>query len=97
MIDGANWTTNGFAFTQLGSIVIDATTDPRLLMTSPHQNVSITGNFIADSGSAAVWLGNTTGGAVSGNYFLNSNINPAVESSVSFFGPTQQPRSFRAP
>jgi hypothetical protein len=41
-------------------------------------------------------MGNTSGGSVSGNYFLNSNINPAVESAVSFFGPTQLPLVLQA-
>ncbi len=91
VIDSANWTPTAYPSLQLGSIVVDSTNSPRLLTTSPNQNVSVTNNFIADSGSAAVWLGNTNGGTVSGNYFLNPNKNPAVEAAVSFFGPTQQP------
>jgi hypothetical protein len=75
----------------LGGVLVYGTHAPVLLTASPHQNISITSNFIADSGSAAVWLGNTNGGSVNGNYFLNPNKNPAVESAVSFFGPTQQP------
>jgi len=91
VIDGANWTRTGYPLAQLGSISVDATNAPVLLTGSPDQNISITGNFIADSGSAAVWLGNTNGGSVSGNYFLNPNKNPAVESAVSFFGPSTLP------
>jgi hypothetical protein len=56
----------------------------------------VTGNFIADSGSAAVWFGNTSGGSVSGNYFLNPNNNPAVVAAESFFGPAQQPLVLQA-
>jgi hypothetical protein len=90
-VDIANWIRTGYPLIQLGSLLFNATNSPKLLTTSPHQNISITGNFIADSGSAAVWLGNSNGGSVTGNIFLNSNNNPAVESAVSFFGPTQQP------
>jgi hypothetical protein len=91
VIDGANWTRTGFPLLQLGSIQVFGTNAPVLLTASPHQNISIANNFIADSGSAAVWLGNTNGGSVSGNYFLNPNKNPALESAVSFFGPSTQP------
>ena len=89
VIDGANWTRTGYPTLQLGSIQIDSTNAPRMQTASPNQNISITSNFIADSGSAAVWLGNTSGGSVSGNYFLNPDSNPAVVSSVAFFGPSQ--------
>jgi hypothetical protein len=91
VIDAANWTPTGYSLNQLGSIAMNETNGGRLLTTSPHQNVSVAGNFIADSGSAAVWMGNTNSGSVSGNYFLNPNKNPAVESAVSFFGPSTQP------
>src|ERR1043166_8071160 len=91
VIDGANFTRTSYPDLQLGSILVYGTNAPQLLTASPHQNISLTGNFIADSGSAAVWLGNTTNGTVTGNYFLNPNSNPAVESAVSFFGPTNQP------
>jgi hypothetical protein len=91
VIDGANFTLTGYPDSQLGGIQIYATNAPNLLTTSPHQNISVSSNFITDSGSAAVWLGNTTNGSVTGNYFLNSNINAAVESAVSSFGPIGQP------
>jgi hypothetical protein len=88
VFDAADWTRTGYPLFQLGSITVDGTNVPLLLTGSPNQNISVTGNFIADSGSAAVWLGNTTGGTVTGNYFLNPDNNPAVVSAVSFFGPT---------
>ena len=91
VIDGANWVRSGYPLLQLGSIEVYAESAPALVTASSHQNISVTGNFIADSGSAAVWLGNTNGGTVTGNYFLRSNANPAVESAVSFFGPSTQP------
>jgi hypothetical protein len=89
VVDGANFTRTAYPLNQLGAIAVLGTNAPVLLTASPHQNISVTSNFIADSGSAAVWLGNTTGGTVSGNYFLNPDTNPAVEAAVSFFGPTQ--------
>ena len=88
VIDIANWSPSSFPFFQLGSIELLELNGGTLLTTSPHQNIAVTGNFIADSGTAAVWLGNTNGGSVSGNYFLNPNNNPAVESSVARFGPS---------
>jgi uncharacterized protein (TIGR03437 family) len=91
VIDNANWVRTGYPLIQLGSIEVYAENAPALVTASPHQNISVTGNFVADSGSAAVWLGNTNGGTVSGNYFLGSNENPALESAVSFFGPSTQP------
>jgi hypothetical protein len=90
VIDMANWTAVNFNTYQLSSIeVIAEQSNGALLASSPNQNVAITGNFIADSGSAAVWLGNTNGGSVSGNYFLNPNNNAAVVASLAAFGPSQ--------
>jgi hypothetical protein len=91
VVDIANWIRTAYPLIQLGSLQLYGTTGPYLLTTSPNQNISITGNFIADSGSAAVWLGNTNGGSIGGNTLLNSDNNPAVESAESFFGPTEQP------
>jgi uncharacterized protein (TIGR03437 family) len=36
-------------------------------------------------------MGNTNNGLVNGNYFLNPNMNAAVESAESYFGPVNQP------
>ena len=91
VIDIANWIRTSYLLIQLGSLQVDATNAPYLLTTSPLQNISVTGNFIADSGSAAIWLGNTIGGSIGGNILLNSDNNAALESAVSFFGPTGQP------
>jgi uncharacterized protein (TIGR03437 family) len=91
VIDSANWVRTGYPLSQVGSIEVYATNAPVLVTASPHQNISVTGNFIADSGTAAVWLGNTNGGTVSGNDFLHTNINAALESIVSFFGPSTLP------
>jgi hypothetical protein len=78
VIDGANWIRDVYYEGQLGSIQVDATNAPLMLTTSPHQNISVTNNFVVDSGSAAVWLGNTTGGSISGNTLLNSNNNRSL-------------------
>ncbi len=89
VIDGANWALTGYPALQLGSIDIQTTNAGRVLTASPHENVSITNNFIADSGTSAVWLGNTTRGSVSGNYLLDSNSNAAVQSSTSSYETAQ--------
>ena len=91
VIDGSNWIRDTYFGGQLGSILVYATASPKLVTGSPHQNITVAGNFVVDSGSAAVWLGNTTGGAVSSNTLLNSNNNSALESAVSSYGPSQQP------
>lgn len=31
---------------------------------SPHQNITLTGNFVADPARSAIWMGNTTGGSI---------------------------------
>jgi uncharacterized protein (TIGR03437 family) len=89
--DGANWIRTAYPVYQLGSIVVDTIRAGNVLTASPNQNISLTGNFTADSGDDAVWFSNVSGGTVSGNYFLNPNINPAVESAEATYGPVQQP------
>jgi hypothetical protein len=96
VIDIANWIRTGYPLIQLGSVQIDSINSPKLQTAAPNQSIAITSNLIADSGSAAIWLGNTSGGSVTGNIFLNSNNNPAVESAESFFGPTGQPLVLQA-
>ena len=44
--------------------------------TSPHQNVSMTGNFVAYPGRSAFRAGNISGGTVSGNILLRPNDRP---------------------
>jgi hypothetical protein len=46
-----------------------------LMVTSPNQNFTVNGNFIADPARSAVWIGNTNGGSVANNYFLDPNNN----------------------
>jgi uncharacterized protein (TIGR03437 family) len=96
VIDGANFTTTGYPLFQLGSVIVNTRNGARLATASPSQNVSVTGNFIADSGSAAVWFANSNGGSVTGNIFLHPNINPAVESTQTPFGSTQLPLVLQA-
>ncbi|HEX3742757.1 MAG TPA: hypothetical protein VHW09_02460 [Bryobacteraceae bacterium] len=45
------------------------------MVTSPNQNLTVSDNFVADPARSAVWIGNTTGGLVTNNYFLNPNNN----------------------
>jgi filamentous hemagglutinin family protein len=44
--------------------------------TSPHQNISMTGNFVAYPGRSAFRAGNISGGSVSGNILLRPNDRP---------------------
>ena len=61
----------------MGAIQTETLTTGFDLMTdSPLSNVNVTNNFIADAGRSAVWLGNTTGGSVTGNYILAPNARP---------------------
>lgn len=90
VIDHTNWTPTAFADFQLGSIeVVTDAPNGKPATGTAHQDISITNNFISDSGTAAVWMGNTNGGSVSGNYFLTPNDNAAVETRESSFGPQQ--------
>jgi len=76
VIDGTNVTSDWWWF-ELGSIQsVTLTTGFDLMTTSPMSNTSVTNNFIADSGRSAVWLGNTAGGTVTGNYLFRPNQRP---------------------
>ena len=90
VIDRTNWTTTGFVLYQLGAIeVVTAESGGAPAPVAAHQNVTVTGNFIADSGTAAIWMGNTNGGSVTANYFLNPNSSPIVEATVAPYADTQ--------
>jgi hypothetical protein len=76
VIDGTNITSDWWWF-ELGAIQsVTLTTAFDLMATAPFSNLSVTNNFIADSGRSAVWLGNTNGGSVTGNYILSPNARP---------------------
>jgi Viral BACON domain len=76
VIDGTNMTSDWWWF-EFGSIQsVTLTTAFDLINGSPFSNLNITNNFIADSGRSGIWLGNTNGGSVTGNYLLNPNARP---------------------
>lgn len=78
VLDRANMTQDWWLF-ELGGIEMATLLDGGgLIPTSPHQNITISDNFIADPGRSAVWIGNTLGGNVSGNYFLHANERPEL-------------------
>jgi hypothetical protein len=52
----------------------DLNGNPDLMSSHAHQNISLLDNFIADSGRAAIWLGNTAGGTVDRNVLLHPNV-----------------------
>ena len=47
-----------------------------IMPTSPNQNLTFTGNFIADAARSAFYIGNTTGANVSNNFLFRPNSNP---------------------
>ena len=76
VIDGTNRTSDWWWF-QMGAIQTETLTSGFTLFAgSPFSNINVTNNFIADAGRSAVWLGNTTGGSVTGNYILAPNARP---------------------
>ena len=76
VIDGTNMSSNWWWF-EFGAIQsVTLTTAYDLMTGQPFSNLNVTNNFIADSGRSGVWLGNTNGGSVSGNYLLNPNQRP---------------------
>ena len=82
VIDGTNMTPDWWPH-EMGGIQMvtfgpDVNGNPEMMSTSAHQNITIANNFIADPGRAAVWLGNTLGGNVSGNLFLHPNERPEL-------------------
>lgn len=65
----------------LGGVEAYAVASSGALMTatSPFQNIKVSNNFIAYPAQSAVWVGNTSGGSVTNNYFLNPNNNAAPQ------------------
>lgn len=90
VIDGPNWTPSSQRDLLLGAVAVTARSVALPGSGSSNQNITISNNFIADSGSAAVWMGNTNNGSVAGNYFVNANNNPALEAALGQVG-IQQP------
>jgi uncharacterized protein (TIGR03437 family) len=73
VIDGTNSTRDVYSADELAGIELLAFASNLLPTVGVLQNIAITGNFIADPGNSAVWMGNVAGGSVTGNYFLNPN------------------------
>lgn len=78
VIDGTNMVPSWWWFQFGGISSVTLTTAYDLMTGSPFSNLNITDNFIADSGRSGVWLGNTNGGSITGNYLLNPNARPDV-------------------
>ena len=76
VIDGTNVKSDWwwFEFGAVQSVTLTAAYD--LMAHSAFSGINIANNFIADSGRSAVWLGNTSGSSVTGNYILNANRRP---------------------
>lgn len=79
VIDGAITAPDFHSVTQLGGIEAVATNSTQQPMTaSPHQNITLRDNVIAEPARAGIFLAHTTGGAIEGNYLLNPNDSPNV-------------------
>ncbi len=77
VIDGAITGPDYHTTIQLAGIQSVALADTGAPMTtSPHQNITIAANFIADPARSAIWLGHTSGGQVYSNYLFNPNNAP---------------------
>jgi hypothetical protein len=72
VIDDTNRVHDNFFTYEAGGIETFAES-AQVMTASPHQEIAIGGNFIADPKRSAVWVLNTNGGSVNGNYFLNPN------------------------
>jgi uncharacterized protein (TIGR03437 family) len=80
VIDGTNTVLDGSSLLELAGIeALAQQSDGSPMTASPHQNITLTGNFIADPARSAIWVGNTTGGTISGNYMFNPNNNLALD------------------
>lgn len=80
VLDRTNMTPDWW-LNELGAIEMVTVLDGGGLMsTSPHQNITMIDNFISDPGRAAIWIGNTLGGNVNGNYLLHPDERPALAS-----------------
>jgi hypothetical protein len=86
VIDGTVITPDVQSTIELGGVQALAMAATGVPMTlSPDQNISLAGNFIANPGRSAIWLGNTTGGSVTGNYLFNPNDNPNLSLAYASF------------
>ena len=82
-----NWLTMIIDDAQFGGIqALEWLPSTRPMQVSPMQNVTISNNFIADPRRSAIWIGNTTGGSMSGNYMLNPNNDPQPQLSSQPYG-----------
>ena len=82
VMDGANLSpSRNYWFYALGAMQVSTLrSNPgnadTLMTGSPHQNITIANNFVADAGRSAIWFGNTAGGSVTGNYLLSAGKRP---------------------
>jgi uncharacterized protein (TIGR03437 family) len=77
VIDNSPTVLDGYSNLELGaveSLAYQSNGSP--MMGSPHQNLTFTGNFIADAARSGVFIANTTNASVTANYLLHPNSNP---------------------
>lgn len=80
VVDGANTKFGTGILEKFAGIQILAQRqDFQPMLGSPHRNITIQGNFVADPSRSAIRVENTTAGAVTANRLLNPNNNPFME------------------
>lgn len=70
--------------------------DSQPMTVSPHKNITIRNNFVAESARSGIRVENVTGATVSDNLLVNVNTNPSIDG---YFQDTFEPyrTEFRAP
>jgi hypothetical protein len=66
------------------------------MLVSPHKNIQLSNNFIAESARSAIRIENVTGGAATNNVLLNPNTNPLIDGYQQDTFPSYQ-NEFRMP
>jgi hypothetical protein len=90
VIDGTNTVlVNGNILEAAGILAVAQASNFQPMTTSPHQSITISGNFVADPAQSAIWVGNTTGVSVTGNYLLYPNNNVIPQFAYPPFAPLE--------
>jgi hypothetical protein len=87
VIDGAPTELDAQANLEVAAVEANAFAPTSLMSTSPNQNLTFNGNFIANAARSAFSVANTTGATLTGNYLLHPNNNPRTDRIGGVFAP----------
>lgn len=90
VIDGAELLPSATQqFALMGGMVspLRSSSNGQPLTATPLQNISYTGNFVANPGAAGLWFGNTNGAVADENYILNANNQPNLSYALTSLKP----------